>query len=68
MEAAGDTYMSIAELDKGKKTAEAAYKAGIVYARAGLLEKAKQAWEVAAGQLNDRRYSSLATERLERIR
>lgn len=63
-----ETYLAVANIARGTRRAEAAYKAGIALARAGQLEKAKQAWQLAAGDLNDKRYSGLANERLERLR
>lgn len=63
-----EIYLAVANLAQGTRRAEAAYKAGLAWARAGKLEKAKQAWQLAAGDLNDKRYSGLANERLERLR
>ena len=65
---AADTFFAVANMPQSTRRAEAAYKAGIAYARAGLLEKAKTSWQLAAADLNDKRFSSLASERLERIR
>ncbi len=64
---AGDMFLAVANLSQGTHRAEAAYKAGVVYARAGLFDKAKTAWLLAANDTNDKRYSSLANERLDRI-
>lgn len=64
----GDIFMAVANITNGTRRAESAYKAGIVYARAGLLEKARASWQQAASDLSDVRYSTLANERLERIR
>ncbi len=64
----GDTFFAAANLAQGTRRAESAYKAGIVYARAGLLEKAKNSWQLAASDLNDKRFSALASERLDRLR
>lgn len=64
----GDTYLAVANLAQSTKKAEASYKAGIVYARAGLVEKAKTAWQISAADTTDKKFSSLASERLERIR
>ncbi len=63
-----DTFLAVANLDNGKNRAEAAYKAGVVYFRAGLLEKATTSWNIAANDLENSKYSALATERLNRIR
>ncbi len=63
-----DMFLSVANLDSGKSRAEAAYKAGVVYFRAGLLEKATQSWNIAANDLANSKYSALAKERLNRIR
>lgn len=63
-----DFFSAAANLAQGAKKAEAAYKAGVMYARAGLIEKAKSSWQLAAGDVNDKKYSSLASERLDRIR
>lgn len=65
---AGDVYMQVANLNKSEKRAEAAYKAGLSFSRAGLLEKARSSWQMAAGDLNDKRYAPLARERLETLR
>ncbi len=63
-----DTFLAVANLDNGKNRAEAAYKAGVIYFRAGLLEKATSSWNIAANDLANSKYSALATERLDRIR
>lgn len=63
-----DMFLAVANLDNGKNRAEAAYKAGVVYFRAGLLEKATASWNLAANDLANSKYSALATERLNRIR
>jgi Mg-chelatase subunit ChlI len=63
-----DTFLAVANLDNGKNRAEAAYKAGVVYFRAGLLEKATSSWNIAANDLENSKFSALATERLNRIR
>lgn len=63
-----DTYMAVANLAQSSRKAESAYKAGIMYARAGLVEKAKSAWQLSAADISDKKFSSLANERLERIR
>lgn len=63
-----DIFLAVANLDNGKNRAEAAYKAGVVYFRAGLLEKATTSWKIAANDLENSKYSALATERLNRIR
>lgn len=63
----GDMFLAIANLAQGTHRAEAAYKAGVVYARAGLFDKAKTAWLLAANDTNDKRFSSLASERLDRL-
>ncbi|BBH52452.1 tetratricopeptide repeat protein [Fluviispira sanaruensis] len=63
----GDMFLAMANLAQGTHRAEAAYKAGVVYARAGLFDKAKTAWLLAANDTNDKRYSSLASERLDRL-
>jgi len=63
-----EIYMAVANLAQSSKKAESAYKAGIMYARAGLVEKAKSAWQLSAADLSDKKFSSLANERLERIR
>lgn len=63
----GDMYFAVANLSQGTRRAEAAYKAGVVYARSGLFDKAKSAWLLAANDTNDKRYSSLANERLDRM-
>lgn len=65
---AGDVYMTVANLAQTSKKAEASYKAGLVYARAGMVEKAKTAWQMSAADVTDKKFSSLANERLERIR
>jgi Tfp pilus assembly protein PilV len=65
---AGDVYMTVANLAQTTKKAEASYKAGLVYARAGMVEKAKSAWQISAADITDKKFSSLASERLERIR
>lgn len=64
----GDVYMAVANLAQSTKKAEASYKAGLVYARAGMVEKAKTAWQISAADISDKKFSSLANERLERIR
>lgn len=64
----GDVYMTVANLAQTSKKAEASYKAGLVYARAGMVEKAKTAWQLSAADVTDKKFSSLANERLERIR
>lgn len=64
----GDVYMTVSNLAQTTKKAEAAYKAGLVYARAGMVEKAKSAWQISAADITDKKFSSLASERLERIR
>ncbi len=63
---AGDMFFAVANLSQGTTHAESAYKAGVVYARAGLFDKAKTAWQLAANDTNDKRYSALANERLDR--
>jgi hypothetical protein len=63
----GDMFLAVANLSQGTRRAEAAYKAGVVYARSGLFEKAKTAWLLAANDTNDKRFSSLASERLDRL-
>ena len=63
----GDMFLAVANLAQGAHRAEAAYKAGVVYARVGLFEKAKTAWLLAANDTNDKRFSSLASERLDRL-
>ncbi|KAB8031897.1 tetratricopeptide repeat protein [Fluviispira multicolorata] len=63
----GDMFLAMANLAQGTHRAEAAYKAGVVYARVGLFDKAKTAWLLAANDTNDKRYSSLASERLDRL-
>ncbi|APJ03184.1 hypothetical protein AXG55_04410 [Silvanigrella aquatica] len=63
----GDMFLAVANLAQGTHRAEAAYKAGVVYARAGLFDKAKTAWLLAANDTNDKRFSSLASERLDRL-
>ena len=63
----GDMFLAVANLAQGTHRAEAAYKAGVVYARVGLFEKAKTAWLLAANDTNDKRFSSLASERLDRL-
>lgn len=63
----GDMFLAVANLAQGTHRAEAAYKAGVVYARAGLFEKAKTAWLLAANDTNDKRFSALASERLDRL-
>jgi tetratricopeptide (TPR) repeat protein len=65
---AGDVYLGVANIGQSSKKAEAAYKAGLMYARAGMVEKAKTAWQLSAADLTDKKFSSLASERLERIR
>ena len=60
--------MAVANLAQSSRKAESAYKAGIMYARAGLVEKAKSAWQLSAADISDKKFSSLANERLERIR
>ncbi|MEN9529996.1 MAG: hypothetical protein RI932_1869 [Pseudomonadota bacterium] len=65
---AGDVFLSIANMGQSSKKAEAAYKAGLMYARAGMVEKAKTAWQLSAADVTDKKFSSLASERLERIR
>jgi tetratricopeptide (TPR) repeat protein len=64
----GDVYLAVANLAQTTKKAEASYKAGLVYARAGMVEKAKTAWQISAADVTDKKFSSLANERLERIR
>jgi hypothetical protein len=59
---------AVANLQSGTRRAEAAYRAGISYARAGQLEKAKNSWQLAASDISDKRFSTLANERLDRIR
>jgi|GEM_PF-679103 len=68
LQKSAEMYTAVANLSQGTKRAEAAYKAGLVYARAGFIEKAKQSWQSAASDLGDKRYSTLANERLERLR
>jgi hypothetical protein len=63
-----DMFLAVANLESGKNRAEAAYKAGVVYFRAGLLEKATASWNLAANDLENSKYSALANERLNRIR
>lgn len=63
-----EIYMAVANLAQTSRKAESAYKAGIMYARAGLVEKAKTAWQLSAADISDKKFSSLANERLERIR
>ncbi len=63
----GDMFLAVANLAQGTHRAEAAYKAGVVYARVGLFDKAKTAWLLAANDTNDKRFSSLASERLDRL-
>ena len=63
----GDMFLAVANLAQGTRRAEAAYKAGVVYARVGLFDKAKTAWLLAANDTNDKRFSSLASERLDRL-
>lgn len=65
---AADMYHAVANTNKSGRRAEAAYKAGLAYARAGQLEKAKTSWQMAASDVNDKRYASLAAERLERLK
>jgi len=64
----GDVFMAVANLGQSTRKAESAYKAGIAYARAGMVEKAKTAWQLSAADITDKKFSSLASERLERIR
>ena len=64
----GDVYLAVANLGQTTKKAEASYKAGLMYARAGMVEKAKTAWQLSAADTADKKFSSLASERLERIR
>lgn len=59
---------AVANIQSGTRRAEAAYKAGIAFARAGQLEKAKTSWQIAASDISDKRFSTLANERLDRIR
>ena len=68
LQRSAEIYMAVANMTQGTKRAEAAYKAGVSFARAGLFEKAKESWQSAASDLNDKRYSTLANERLERLR
>lgn len=63
-----EIFMAVANLAQTSRKAESAYKAGIMYARAGLVEKAKTAWQLSAADISDKKFSSLANERLERIR
>ena len=63
-----EMYFAVANLSNGTKRAESAYKSGIIYARAGLFEKAKSCWELAASDINDKKFSTLANERLDRLR
>lgn len=63
-----EIFMAVANLAQSSRKAESAYKAGIMYARAGLIEKAKSAWQLSAADISDKKFSSLANERLERIR
>jgi len=65
---AGDVYLAVSNMGQTSKKAEAAYKAGLMYARAGMVEKAKTAWQLSAADVTDKKFSSLASERLERIR
>lgn len=65
---AGDVFIAVANLAQTTKKAEAAYKAGLMYARAGMVEKAKTAWQLSAADVSDKKFSSLSSERLERIR
>lgn len=67
-ERAGDMYAAVANTNRSGHRAEAAYKAGLSYARAGLLEKARTSWQMAASDVNDKRYASLAAERLELLK
>jgi hypothetical protein len=67
-EKAAEILASLAGIQGATRRAEAAYKAGIAYARSGKLEKAKTNWQLAAGDVSDKRFSTLANERLERIR
>lgn len=64
----GDVFLAAANLTQSTKKAEAAYKAGLMYARAGMVEKAKTAWQLSAADVSDKKFSSLSSERLERIR
>ncbi|MCA2959171.1 MAG: hypothetical protein IOD12_02895 [Silvanigrellales bacterium] len=68
LQKSAEMFMAVAGLAQGGKRAEAAYKAGIVFARSGQIEKAKASWQAAASDLSDKRYSNLAAERLERLR
>ncbi len=68
LQKSADIYLAASNLAQASKRAEAAYKAGLAYARSGQLEKAKAAWQAAAADMNDKRFSSLANERLERLR
>jgi TolA-binding protein len=67
-EKAAEILATLSGVSGATRRAEAAYKAGIAYARSGKLEKAKTNWQLAAGDVSDKRYSTLATERLDRIR
>lgn len=68
LQKSAEMFMAVANLAQSSKRAEAAYKAGIAFARSGQIEKAKASWQAAASDLSDKRYSNLASERLERLR
>jgi len=63
-----EAFFALASLPQGTRQAEAAYKAGIMYGRAGNMDKAKQAWEMAAASIQDEKYRDLARERLDRLK
>ena len=65
---AAEMYLLVAKINQGNHKAEAAYKAGLQFARAGAYEKAKESWQLAASDVTEKRYSALANERLERLK
>ena len=64
-EKSGDIFSLVGHLAGGTRQAEAYYKSGVVYARAGLFEKAKKAWRLSSNDVADKKFSSLASDRLK---
>ena len=63
----GDVFATVGNLAGSKRQAEANYKAGIVYARARDFEKAKKYWQLSSNDVSDKRFSELASERLQNL-
>ena len=64
-EKSGDIFSLVGHLSGGTRQAEAYYKSGVVYLRAGLFEKAKKAWRLSSNDVADKKFSSLASDRLQ---